>query len=67
MNVNCTLSDYRFPPAAGTVVTVRYSGKWKSGLPKYPFLMRARPDLEWADVVREHEETARAEAEMEEE
>eukprot|EP01125_Pyxidicula_operculata_P011068 TRINITY_DN3614_c0_g1_i2.p1 TRINITY_DN3614_c0_g1~~TRINITY_DN3614_c0_g1_i2.p1 ORF type:complete len:298 (-),score=63.74 TRINITY_DN3614_c0_g1_i2:103-996(-) len=56
LNVNCTYSDWKHTPAEGSVISVRYSGTWKSGLPKYPFYYRPRDDLNWEDVVKEHYE-----------
>uniref|UniRef100_A0A6B2LE43 ATP-dependent DNA ligase family profile domain-containing protein n=1 Tax=Arcella intermedia TaxID=1963864 RepID=A0A6B2LE43_9EUKA len=49
--VNTTLSDWKHPPPKDTVITVRYSGYWASGSPRYPYFHRLRPDLSWEDVL----------------
>jgi len=53
--VNTTFSDWKYPPPKDSVITVRYSGFWESGSPRYPFYYRPRPDLVWEDVLREYQ------------
>eukprot|EP01124_Arcella_intermedia_P006851 TRINITY_DN14140_c3_g1_i1.p1 TRINITY_DN14140_c3_g1~~TRINITY_DN14140_c3_g1_i1.p1 ORF type:complete len:112 (+),score=24.81 TRINITY_DN14140_c3_g1_i1:35-370(+) len=49
--VKCGGWDYMFPPAPGTVLSVKHSGFYNTSQKmKYPFLFRVRTDLSWDDV-----------------
>eukprot|EP01124_Arcella_intermedia_P025307 TRINITY_DN4503_c2_g1_i2.p1 TRINITY_DN4503_c2_g1~~TRINITY_DN4503_c2_g1_i2.p1 ORF type:complete len:157 (-),score=39.89 TRINITY_DN4503_c2_g1_i2:584-1054(-) len=49
--VKCSGWDYSFPPAPGTVLTVKHHGFFNSSQKmKYPFLWRVRTDLNWKEI-----------------
>eukprot|EP01124_Arcella_intermedia_P016372 TRINITY_DN22967_c0_g1_i1.p1 TRINITY_DN22967_c0_g1~~TRINITY_DN22967_c0_g1_i1.p1 ORF type:complete len:158 (+),score=38.80 TRINITY_DN22967_c0_g1_i1:3-476(+) len=49
--VKCAGWDYMFPPAPGTVLTVRHNGFFESSQKmKQPFLLKVRNDLDWNQI-----------------
>ena len=54
ISIRCSREEFVNPPPIGSILTVGYFGKWKSGKLKYPFLLR-RCDMEWKEVLFYHE------------
>lgn len=55
--MKCISSDYLSPPPTGTVLSVGHLGYYRQSQKlKHPFLLRARFDLNWDEVVHEKQE-----------
>ena len=61
--VRCTTHEYGESPKAGTVLTVGHFGQWENtGRYKFPFLLNARHDLSWEEVLESYKKKKSEEA-----